>query len=230
MKKIKHFIKDSSGDAVVEATILFPIMIMIFAAIVLLAMYLPQRAILQEAAQYAATMLAPEHSDVAYQFDDDNMKIREPWDFNMHNSFSDVVMGTYSSKNNFWSRTFGVYRNGRDWQNRIDDMIQQKISKSVTFKLITAPVNTEVVFRQTLIYAEIEVTVWQEIPMPVDFSFIGFPKTIRIERSVRTSISNGDGFIRSIDDLVYFGELMDRITGIPGDIEWCFKYILPFIE
>lgn len=48
---------DVRGDAVVEATILFPIIIMVFAGLVLLAMYLPTRAALQQATQYAAPPL-----------------------------------------------------------------------------------------------------------------------------------------------------------------------------
>lgn len=51
MKKAKDLWRDDRGDAVVEATILFPIIIMIFAGLVLLSMYLPTRANLQRATQ-----------------------------------------------------------------------------------------------------------------------------------------------------------------------------------
>ena len=47
----------------VEATILFPIIFMIFAGLMLMAMYLPTRALLQRATQYTATALATERSD-----------------------------------------------------------------------------------------------------------------------------------------------------------------------
>ncbi len=60
--KLRVLWKDERGDAVVEATILFPIIMMIFAGLMLLAMYLPTRALLQRATQYTATALATERS------------------------------------------------------------------------------------------------------------------------------------------------------------------------
>ena len=45
MKQRMHFWKDTRGYAVVEATILFPIILMSFAGLVLLSMYLPTRAV-----------------------------------------------------------------------------------------------------------------------------------------------------------------------------------------
>ena len=76
MKQLNHFWKNTRGDAVVEATILFPIIMMIFAALVLLSMYLPTRAVLQQATQYAATALATEQSDTWLYFDEEDMQYR----------------------------------------------------------------------------------------------------------------------------------------------------------
>ena len=83
MKRINAFIKDNRALVVVEATILFPVIFMVFFAMMLLSMYLPQRTILQEAAQYAVSMLVPERSDTAYSFDDSKMEIPKNWDFQM---------------------------------------------------------------------------------------------------------------------------------------------------
>ena len=71
MKHLNRLWRDTRGDAVVEATILFPIIIMIFAGLVLLAMYLPTRAALQRATQYAATAIATERSDTWLRHDPD---------------------------------------------------------------------------------------------------------------------------------------------------------------
>ena len=60
---IKSFIQDTRADAIVEATILFPIVIMIFTAMALLAVYLPERAVLAQATQYAANAISIEQSD-----------------------------------------------------------------------------------------------------------------------------------------------------------------------
>ena len=51
MKLQSDFIEDTRGDAVVEATILFPIIMMIFAGLMLLAVYLPVRMTLQHNTQ-----------------------------------------------------------------------------------------------------------------------------------------------------------------------------------
>ena len=72
----RHLFKDSKGYAVVEATILFPIIMMIFAGLVLLSMYLPTRMALQRATQYAATALATEQSDTWLDYDTGSMKYR----------------------------------------------------------------------------------------------------------------------------------------------------------
>ena len=69
----KSFLKNENGDAVVEATILFPVMIMIFAALVILSAILPTRAALQRATQYAAIVLATERSDTWLFYDLNSM-------------------------------------------------------------------------------------------------------------------------------------------------------------
>ena len=74
MKHLNCLWRDTRGDAVVEATILFPIIIMIFAGLVLLAMYLPTRAALQRATQYAATAIATERSDTWLRHDPDALE------------------------------------------------------------------------------------------------------------------------------------------------------------
>ena len=229
LKKLKSLWIDSSAMSVVEATIILPFVFMTFAALALLSMYLPQRAILQEAAQYAATMLAPERSDVAYRFDDHTMQIYDHWDFQLHNSFADVLMGTYDTNRNFWSRSFSWFKNTEDWQKRVDDIVKHKLANSISFT--NAPVSTEVVFQQTLLYSEIVVTVSQEIPLPINLSFIGIRDSfIRIECSARAYVPDGDGFIRTVDDIQYFTELASRTNSIPGDIAWGLNYILPFIN
>ena len=62
--------KNETGSVIVEATILFPIMIMIFAGLVLLSMHLPARAQLQRATQYVATGMATARSDSSVSFAD----------------------------------------------------------------------------------------------------------------------------------------------------------------
>ena len=63
MKRWSECLKDERAYAVVEATILFPIIFMIFFGMILMAMYMPTRAVLQRATQRTATALATTQSD-----------------------------------------------------------------------------------------------------------------------------------------------------------------------
>ena len=74
MKQIRTFARDQRGDAVVEATVLFPIIILICVALVLLSIYLPMRAAMQRSTQLAATAIATQRSDTWLRFDPDTLK------------------------------------------------------------------------------------------------------------------------------------------------------------
>ena len=73
MKQIRTLVRDQRGDAVVEATVLFPIIILICAALVLLSIYLPMRAAMQRSTQLAATAIATQRSDTWLRFDPDTL-------------------------------------------------------------------------------------------------------------------------------------------------------------
>ena len=73
MKRLRTLIADTRGDAAVEAAFLFPIIIMICAALVLLSVYLPLRAAMQRSTQFAATAIATERSDTWLRFDPDTL-------------------------------------------------------------------------------------------------------------------------------------------------------------
>ena len=66
----------SEAYAVVEATILFPIIMMVFAGLFLLSVYLPTRTILQRGTQYAAEGIATARSDTWVAFEADGYKWR----------------------------------------------------------------------------------------------------------------------------------------------------------
>ena len=66
----------SGAYAVVEATILFPIIMMVFAGLFLLSVYLPTRTILQRGTQYAAEGIATARSDTWVAFETDGYKWR----------------------------------------------------------------------------------------------------------------------------------------------------------
>jgi len=211
---IKGLLYDTSGDAAVEATILFPIMIMIFAALVLLSIYLPARAVLQRATQYAATALATEISDTWLFFDEGRMSYYRHTDKKqLKNVYEDL------------------FTKSNDAQNK-GEIITAKIeSQSISSKSGQLSIESDVI--NNIFYKEVVVTATREFPMPVDLSFVGFPGTIKVTASSTAVVQNGEEFVRNIDmanDFVEFiadkynlhditnaiSSFGNRITGLLG--------------
>jgi len=173
--------EDSNGDAAVEATILFPIMIMIFAALVLLSVYLPARAALQRAAQHTATALATESSDTWLFFDEDSMSYYREYDRKqLKNVYADLFTGS------------------SDISSKGEAIIIDNENRSITSKTGNLIVE-ECLIINRILYKEVIVTATREFPVPVDLSFIGFPGSISITATSVAVVQNGDEFIRSVD-------------------------------
>jgi len=212
--KIWH---DTSGDALVEATILFPIMVMVFAALALLAMYLPQEANLERAVQFAASSLAPENADMGYGYDENGLAV--VWDFDLHNTYQDFFTGTYTGKNSNvyfkminWVITAGALASDKHLQERADAIVQSVMASSIMAR--SFPIEVECTVRRGLIYSDIEITATQTIKMPVNLSFIGFPEEILIAKSAKCMVLDGDGFLRSADDAVALEDIARRVSDV----------------
>ena len=193
MTKIRDFIEDTRGDAInVEAAILFPVMIMIIAAIFLLSIYLPQRAILQEAAQVAAVAVATDRSDTWISFDGQaNVLRREDGDISLPNVYRSFFGGAGSMLS----------------QADVESIVETVVGRGfVTFPNSTIEVNRNIT--NHFIYKSVTVTVTQRIPVPVNLSLVGFPTEAVIIQEARAIVSNGDEFVRTIDIAV---DLVDWI-------------------
>ena len=174
-------IKNTKGDAAVEATILFPVMIMIFAALVLLSVYLPAQAALQRATQHAATVLATENSDTWLFFDEGNMVyFRESNRSRLSNVYVDLFAGSS-----------GVASKG-------EAVVIGNENRNISSKAGCLIID-ECVIVNNILYKEAVVTATREFPVPVDLSFIGFPASISVTVTSAVVVQNGDEFIRNVD-------------------------------
>lgn len=191
--------KDTRGYAVVEATILFPIIIMIFAGIVLLAMYLPTRAGLQRATQYAATAIATERSDTWLKYDVDGMKYC--WEAN-----KDRLGNVYSSL------VCAIISNGYDDDESDTKRIVVKAEENNPFKA-PGELTVEYGVVNYIIYKEIIVTATRTVPMPVDLSFVKFPKEIPVTVTSTAVVVNGDEFVRNMDLAADITQVAIEATG-----------------
>lgn len=182
MKQLKSLWKEQHGYAVVEATILFPILIMIFAGIVLLAMYLPTRSVLQNATQYAATALATEQSDTW-------LKFSEMGDGYYWESGARPLPNVYvAALRSFFST---------DPQDKAEAIVKRVENDSISSK--QGDLEVECKLTNYVVYKEISVTATRLIPAPIDLSLVGFPKQIPITVSSTAVVQNGDEFVRTVD-------------------------------
>lgn len=196
--KFKVFRKDIKGDALVEAAILFPIMIMIFAALVLLAAYLPIRGTLQRATQYAATALASEKSDTWLFFDENSLSYYFENDKSrLDNVYVALVKSVVSGKNDAYKA----------------ETIVKKIEES-SLSIRPGVLTVEYGIVNYIIYKEIIITATRTIPVAVDLSFIGFPKEIPITVTSTAVVQNGDEFIRNLDIAVDFVGFISKKFGL----------------
>lgn len=209
MTKQENLLHDTRGDAVVEATILFPILMMIFAGLVLLAMYLPTRASLQRATQYAATAIATERSDTWLRCDPETLEYY--W------------IDDKDDLGNVYGSVLGALKgNNRDEQDNAEQMVIHMAGKSVFQPAGELTVSYGVV--NYVIYKEVVITATQIIPVPVDLSFVGFPTEIPITVTSTAVVQNGDEFVRNMDiayDLaVYFSDKLglDEMFGKVGEL------------
>jgi len=195
---------DCSGDAVVEATILFPIMILIFAALVLLSLYLPVQATLQRATQYAATAIATENSDTWLTFDEVTMS----YQWRTHRS---ELRNVYVE----------LFSGSRDVQRRAEELVTYVESRGISLKSGELTVTGNRINR--ILYREVIVTATREFPVIIDLSFIGFPNTISVSATARALVADGDEFVRTITLATEFASFiseryeLDNITTAIGD-------------
>ena len=210
MKQLNRFWKNTRGDAVVEATILFPIIMMIFAALVLLSMYLPTRAVLQQATQYAATALATEQSDTWLYFDEEQMEYR--WETDK-GELSNVYVALIKS-----------FFQG-DVQQEAEAIVTNLESNSLVSKQGILSVDCQVV--NYIFYKELSVTATKTIPMPVDLSFIHFPTEIPVTVTSTAIVQNGDEFVRNMD---IAAEFLDYLSEEYKELDLVFTELKTWID
>jgi hypothetical protein len=176
---MRSLLKTTNGSAVVEATILFPIITMIFAALVLLAVFLPSHAVLHRATQFAATALATEESDTWIFFDDDTLSYHWETDkARLKNVYEELFVS-------------------EDITDRGEKIAREIESRSISSKegklTVTAYLENKIIYKEVVVIAS------REYPMPVDLSFVGFPKTITVRAASSAQAQNASDFVRNID-------------------------------
>jgi len=196
LKKHNGILRSDCGYAVVEATILFPIMIMLFFTMVLLATYLPQRTILQEAAQAAAVAIATENSDTYVAFDEDGQRVEKEYPqrvFEKNGQFNKE----YFNRSVYGAAIDGMWLTKEEAEAKAASIVEHYAGKGVF--AVPGKIDVQCSTTNYVIYQEVCVTVTQTIPVPVNFSFIGIPSELTLVQEAKAVVQNGDEFIRNVD-------------------------------
>jgi len=181
-------------------------MFMVFFALVLLALYLPQRAMLQRATQFSATAIATEMSDTWMYFDANNLA---PGRYADHSSLRKGKGGVY----------VGVFRSifGGGTDGAVT--IAENMDESENIHVISnGELTVECSMVNYVVYKEIVVTATRSIPVPF-LTAIRFPETIDLVVTSKAVVQNGDEFIRNIDIAVDFvGYLKNKFPNSVGKV------------
>ena len=196
MKKIRTFMEDTRGDAVVEAAMLFPIIILICAALVLLSIYMPLRAAMQRSTQYAATAIATERSDTWLRFDPDTL--------------SYYWLNDRDELGNVYSSLIGaLVGNNRDDEDNAKQAVLNMENRNILKPSSDLTVEYGVV--NYIVYKEIVVTARRTVPVPLNLTMFGIPKNVELVVTSTAVVQNGDEFIRNMDLAV---DVMDSLFNI----------------
>lgn len=203
MKARDSLVNNTDGYAVVEATILFPVILMAFAGLVLLSMYLPTRAVLQRETQYAATALATVQSDTWLDFDKSSLEYY--W-----------LDGNHEPANVYVALLSAFFKGDADAETIVKNLEEHNITSRTGELTVSCEINNFVVYR------EIVVTATRTIPIPVNLSIVNFPEEIPVTVSSTAVVQNGEEFVRTIDIAKDFVVYLDKQYGLGIDklAEW----------
>lgn len=174
----------SEAYAVVEATILFPIIMMVFAGLFLLSVYLPTRTILQRGTQYAAEGIATARSDTWVAFEADGYK----WLNDARNVYA-VLFGSADDAD-------------------AELVVQKSTANGLMLRQGDMSVTCQI--NNYIIYQEVVVTAVDTVHVPIDLSFVKFPNTIDLTTSSTAVVQNGDEFVRNMDIAADFVKYLDQ--------------------
>ena len=198
MSWAKSFMEDSGGDAAVESAILFPIAVLIFSALVLVSMCLPAKASLQKSTQLAATAMASEKGDTWLFFDEGGMEYY----------FADHI----GELEGIYSELANSAADAEDGAEKAEAIVKKTEESGYGPGIGDLSVGYAVA--DYTIYKEITVAAARSIKIPVDLSFIGFPKEITVSASSTAVTQNGSEFVRNTGLVLDFAAYIYEKYGI----------------
>lgn len=203
---MEQFIKEQKGMIVVQATILFPIIIMILFALIILSMTLPTRAVLQNIAQETATAMAIQRSDTWVNYGKDTngnyVYYVETDKSNLTNVYVSVLSSFFTEDS-----------------SKITEVVTDKYDDTKIIYKFNGDLEVEVGVINCVIYREIIVSVTKNIDLMINLEFINFPTKIPVSATAMATVQDSDELIRNVDMVVNVVKDIDEEYGISTKFE-----------
>lgn len=194
-------LKDKRGNSIVEATIVFPVIIMIILVLFYVTLVLCQRAILQSNLQTSLIYYKNQVSDTNVVINPDG--VHNAMDIHA-NAFEDQGYN-FPYRNIFMT----TVEDQGSFVNFFNNIAGPMFFKSVSSINVTYDVKNYVVYQSLTATAE------QKVTMPVRFEILGIDPTLNINVEARTVINDPDEFVRTsqlVGDLVSETKLGEKLS------------------
>lgn len=176
---MESFKLNHKGYAVVEATICFPLVIGLFTALILLSLYLPQKSLLQYAAQKTANTIAVDLSDTWVTLPEGSTTL------------SRILVDEIMEKREEFSL---------DDRQKAENLLLTLGYNSLSWEIEKISVDCRVL--EDIFGKDVQVTVYANYVTPVDLSWLGFSRIIPLTISANAVVNDGDDFVRQMDFFV----------------------------
>ncbi len=185
---LNQILEEENGDAIVEATFVFPVMIFIIMGLIMLCIYMPTQGVLQYATQRAANAVSIELSDTWIRFDENAMEFYTIENYEKLNEEAGVYISALST----------IFTDNNKLVEKGTFIVNKLYDESIAIKT-GPPLEVDVAMNNAIIYKEITVTAKKTIPIGLNLSFIGFPSELTIESTSTAVVQNGDEMVRNMD-------------------------------
>lgn len=201
--------KSESGEAIIEATMVYPIVFFIVGFIILFGLYEMQGVIEYSYAQYVANYSAKVISEPGYssygQIDDNNI------DFVSVNNFDTISKDKLDVSlyhRFFWSAS----NRENEMQNKLKTLID-------TSRLLAITPECKVKYKKSVLSTMVIVSVTDTIKMPKFVEFIGIDSEWKRSVTATAVISDPAYFIRNTDLAIYSVEFILKKFNLDGKVD-----------
>lgn len=193
-KKILAFFKSEKANAVLEYTIIFPIILLILCTIFVVSFVLHERTTMESAAQrgvvYGARIVAdPNYLKLINEAGNKAGSL----DLDCNNEFNFTGCGTDIEP----YRAFNLSKN--DLQVPVSSEVTEMINQTRLGWTPFKDINVTCDKTNVIVYQDVKVTITAKYPLPKFFEVIGLPAEYQLQTKAMMTVNDPDDFVRNAD-------------------------------